>query len=276
MLTKADIAAIAGLAKIPVDTLQAAIDAKEESAITLPAGLESYLPTELKTLKDNEYNSGKVKGIEMLVKDTKEAMKLEFTGKTIDGLIKAAQDKALADAGKTVTEKEKELNDRITTLQGTVTEITGKLTMAESRASEMSLNGELWKHIPQPVEGGVNLGNDAIITLMKADGYSWKNEGGQVSTYLNGALVQDKLSNAKPAKEIFPEYMKSKGLITDKVDNTPGGRGGKGAAGGGGKAMKLSELKEEFVSAGKSLNGAEFNDAVTKARADNKDFDLHS
>jgi hypothetical protein len=274
MLKKAQIALIASLAKIPVETLQAAIDAKEEQEITIAEGLTSLSPDEITTLGKNKYEEGKTAGSEMIVKDYAKTQGLDYKGNKLDGLIKAAQEKALTDAGKSLTDKEKEFNERIATLQGTVTEYTGKLTAAEARAAEMQLNGELWKHIPAIGEDGVKIGNDAIINLMKAEGYSFKQENGKTSVYRDGQLQQDKLSNPLPLKDVFTGFMKEKNILTE-AGAPPAGRGGKNSVGTG-KATKLSELSEQFTAAGKSLNGAEFNQAVRKAREENKEFDMNA
>jgi hypothetical protein len=274
MLKKAQIAVIAALAKIPVETLQAAIDAKEETEITIAEGLTSLSPDEITTLGKNKYEEGKTAGSEMIVKDYAKTQGLDYKGNKLDGLIKSAQEKALADAGKSLTDKEKEFNERIATLQGTVTEYTGKLTAAEARAAEMQLNGELWKHIPAIGEDGVKIGNDAIINLMKGEGYSFKVENGKTAAYKDGQLQQDKLSNPLPLKDVFTGFMKDKNILTE-AGTPPAGRGGKTSAVTG-KATKLSELSEQFTAAGKSLNGAEFNQAVRKAREENKEFDMNA
>lgn len=277
MLTKADIATIAALAKIPVETIQAAIDAKEETPLTIPEKLSTFTEAEVTTLKNNEYKRGKEVGPEMLVKDTAKAMGLDYTGNKLDGLIEAANKKALADAGKTTTEKENELTARIATLQGTVSEITTKLTESQSRMAEMQLTGDLSRHIPAIPDGGVKLSHNAILGLMKGEGYTFKTEEGVQKAYLNGQLVQDKIGNARPVGDVFTDFMKAQNILTEaKQGPAPAGRGGKTPAPAGGKWSKLSELRASFEAEGKSIQGEEFNKAVREAKAANKDFDFNA
>src|SRR5687768_10289666 len=119
-LKKEDIAKLANLAKIPVADLEKAITETGEIALTVPDGVQSFLEPELATLKKNTYDSAKTAGVEMAVKEAREKLGLDFTGKTIDGLVDAATKKAVADAGQNPDARVKELQTKVDNLQTTV------------------------------------------------------------------------------------------------------------------------------------------------------------
>lgn len=268
-LKKETLQKIATLAKVKVEDLETAIKDEKEVDLTIQDKLTAFSEEEVQTLKSNEYKSGKEAGVEMAVKDAREKLGLKFEGKTIDGLVEAATKKALDDAKVTPDEKVKELEGKVTTLQGTVKEYETKLAEKDTEVSGIKLNSELYKHIPQPGENGPALGADDVIQLMKLNGYEFKQENGAVVTYKGGKALTDKISNNLPINDVVTGFLKEKKLIVE--DGTPGGRGG-GDKTPAGKAGKLSELKKQFSDQGKSLLGEEFSQAVAQASKDNKDF----
>lgn len=272
-LKKETLQKIAALTKVKVEDLETAINDEKEVDLTIQDKLNVFTEEEVTTLKKNEYNSGKTAGVEIAVKDTREKLGLKFEGKTIDGLVEAATKKALDDAKIAPDEKVKELEGKVTNLQGTVKEYETKLAEKESEVSGIRLNSELYKHIPQPGESGPALGADEVIQLMKANGYEFKQENGAVITYKGGKPVTDKLSNNQPINEVVTGFLKEKKLITE--EGTPGGRGG-GDKTPAGKAGKLSELKKQFTDQGKSLLGDEFRQSVAQAQKDNAEFDMNA
>lgn len=268
MLKKEQLDALAKLTGI--DNLAAAITDEKEVEITVPEGAV-YSDDNLNTLKANEYKRGQTAGVEIAVKDFKQKTGLDFQGKTIDGLAKAIEEKTLADAKIEPEKKVKELQDKLATVQATATELQTKLADKDKEVASVKLHTELVKHVP----AGTLLEPDEVVTLMKAKGYEFKAEDGKVVAYLNGHPVQDKLANATPVADVIKGFATEKKLIATKAE-PPGGRGGKSdpPGGKGGTYAKASEIKAEFEAAGKSLQGQEFMDAVQKARAANKEFEI--
>ncbi len=265
-----DIKKLAELAKIKPEDLTAAITAEAETDINVPADLHVYSEAEVTQLKNNEYKNGKEKGVEMAVKDTKEKLGLDFTGKTIDGLVDAAQKKAIADAKMDPDKKVTELTEKITNLQNTVAEQEKKLAEKETEVSGVRVNSEVFKHIPAFGENAPALGQEEVLQLMKANGYDFKLENGKVVAIKDGKSILDKVSNPVEIKDVVTGFLKEKKLITSDPE-VPGGRGG-GSGGGPAKYATLSELKKSFNDSGKSLLGQEFSEAVSKAAKDNPDF----
>jgi hypothetical protein len=271
---KADITKMAAILKIKETDFIAAAEAKEEVDIVIADDLETMTKTELTTLKANEYKSGKTAGVEMTVKEVKEKHELEFTGKTIDGLLEAYGKKVIADAGIEPTKKVTELEGKIKTLQTTVTEQEKKIAEKDTEVEKISTKSELYKHIPLPAEDGPALSQDNIVSLMVAEGYEFKREGGVLIPYKDGKQLQDKLSNAREVKDVISDFLTEKKFVKGEAE-TPTGRGA-GDKKPGPKAGKLSELKKQFQADGKSMLGEEFKAAVDKAVADNKEFDMNS
>lgn len=274
MLKKETLTKIASLLKVKEDDLTKAITDAAEVDITIDEKIATYSEEELNTLKSNEYKKGKTAGVEMEIKDAKEKHGLDFTGKTIEGLLEAKAKKVIADAKIEPNTKVTELEGKVSTLQNTVKEYETKLTEKDAEVTGVKINGELYKHIPAPGEKGPVLGADEIISLMKANGYEFKYENGNTVPYKAGKVLTDKLSEPLKPKDVIDGFLKEKKLIAEtKVID---GRGGGDKGGGNGGYGKLSELKAKFKADGKSELGEEFNQAVRDAVKADATFDLQS
>ncbi len=272
-LKKETIAELAKRIGLKSDELETAIKAEGEVDISIDAEITVLDKTELQTLKNNEYNNGKANGVEMAVKTTKEKLGLDFTGKTVDGLVEAASKKALADAKLEPNEQVKELQTKLQTVQTTATEYETKLQAKENELSSLHINFELGSHIPSLGDNGPSLGNQEIIGLMKSNGYEFKkNDKGVLVATKAGVEVVDKLSNAVPLKDVITGFMTEKKLLQPEQQN--GGRGGGNA--GPSNGAKLSDIKATFKASGKSELGEEFKAAVADAVKANPDFDMNN
>ncbi len=273
-LKKEAIEAIAKLAKIKADDLQAAIADEKEVDLSIPENLTTLSEDEISTLKKNEYKNGKESGVEMAVKEVKQELNLDFQGKSVKGLVEAATKKAIEDAKIPANEKVAELQKKVETLQATVQDQDKKLAEKDTEVAGVKLKSELFKHIP----AGASLENEEVIELMKLKGYGFEMKDGKVIATLNGEAIADKLSNAIPVKDIMTDFLKEKKLLADDGSGGNGDPQGRGAGSGKPpvKFTKLSEIKAKFQAEGKSTLGVEFNEAVQKAVADNKEFDMQS
>jgi hypothetical protein len=274
-LKKEDITKLATLAKITVAELEKAIADAVEIAIPIPDKLTVFTEDEVNTLQKNKYDAGRVAGVEIAVKEAREKLGLDFTGKTIDGLVDAASKKALADAGKNPDAQVKEMQTKVDNLQKTVQDYELKIADKDSALSGLRDTYELGKHVIGPKEGGPSYSNDEIIQIMKMNGYDFKrNDKGVLEPYKNGEKLLDKISNPVPVGEVIKGFQKERKYIGDDED-TPGGRGKKDQSGGG-KMTKQSELKAKFQAEGKSLNGEEYSKAVEQAVTADPNFDMNA
>ena len=272
MLTQEVINRLAALAKIKAEDLKAAIDATEEKAVDIDASVVAFNETELSTLKANEYNRGKVTGPEMLIKEAKEKLGLDFTGKTIDNLLDAYSKKVLADAKIEPEKKVKDLEEKLSTAQATANDFKTKLEQKEQEVSKIKDMTEIAKFIPAFGDNAPALGHDEVITLMQANGYNYqRNDAGKLVFMKDGKELTDNLGNAVDPSVAITGFLKEKKLIVDAP--APGGRGA-GNNTPPAAFTKLSEIKKHFTDQGKSLMGQEFMAEVEKARAANADFKL--
>jgi hypothetical protein len=271
MLKKETLQQIAKLLRLREADLEAAIADEKEVDFPVDTNLHVFTETEVTTLKNNEYKNGKDKGVEMVVKETKEKLGLEFQGKTIDGLIGAATKKALEDAKIEPEKQVKELQEKLTTVQSSYKQLELQVAEKDNEVSNVKIKNEVFKYIPAFGEDAPQFDQEDIYSMMKLKGYEFKNESGKTVAYKDGKQVLDKVSEPVAVKDVVNSFLMEKKLITE--DRQPAGRGG-----GNGKPTTkftaLSELKKNFTDQGKSLNGQEFMQAVEKATKDNPEFAL--
>jgi len=274
MLKKETIEKIASILKIKAADLDAAIKNEQDMDLLINDKLASYTEDEIQQLKNNEYKSGKEKGVEIAVKEAKEKYNLEFSGKTIDGLVEHAKKSALDEAKVKPDQRVDDLEGKVKSLQQTVLDYEQKMSEKEMEVTNVKINGELLKYIPSLGEGSPSLGADDIIQLMKGNGYDFKLENGSIVPYKDGKQLQDHLSNARIAKDVISDFVKEKKLIPEQ-SSIPSGRGGSD-----GKPVtqftKISELKKSYEDQGKSALGVEFRQAVENAVKNNPEFDLNN
>lgn len=274
MALKAEaVAKIATLLKITPEALGAALKDENEVDVELPDGISTFTETELDTLKKNEYKAGKEKGVEMAVKETKDELGLEFTGKSIKGLAEAAAKKALEDAKVAPDQKVAELQEKLTNAQKTIQDQSKQLQEKDTEVTTTKIHTEIYKHIPDLGEGG--LSKDDVIFLMERNGIEPKLEDGKTVFYKDGKLMMNNLSEALPVADVVKTFVAEKKLVAEGGEQIIEGRGhknGKVTL----KPTKLSELKEQFTKDGKSLLGEEFQKAYSQAVADNPEFDLQN
>jgi hypothetical protein len=275
MLKKDALQRIAALAKIDVATLEAAIKDDKEVDVAIDDKITAYTADEIETLGKNKYDSGKKAGEEMSVDAVKKDLGLTFTGKTVKGLVEAATKKAVDDAKIEPDEKVRQLSTENETLRNSVKEFESKLTAKDSEIETIVTTTEIGKHMPKFGDNSPALNQDEFITLMKANGYEFKREGNVVATYKDGKRIDDKLAQPEKIETVVAAFAKEKKFVSD-VPAVPAGGRGHGNNAPAASATKLSDLKAQFVSQGKSLNGDDFRAAVNAAAAANKEFDMSS
>lgn len=277
-LKKEALSRIASILKIKEADLEAAIKDEKEVDVAIDEKIQTYTEDELSTLKNNEYTKGKTAGVEIAVKEAKEELKLDFTGKTIKGLIDASNKKALEDAKIEPEKKVQEIQEKLATVQKNYQDLEQKVAEKEQEVRKVKRATILEKSVPALGEDGPVLDPSDIIGMMESKGYEFvEDASGNIVPKKDGKALEDKLGNALPVKDVITGFMKERKYISDG-DDGKGGRGGSG--GGGGKApaafSKLSELKKHFEESGKSLLGEEFLNTAKKLKETNVDFDMNA
>ena len=273
MLKAEQIKQIATLLKVDESKLAEAIKSEKEEAVELPSGLQTVTEEDLTRIKNTEYNNGKEKGLEMKVKEVKEKLGLEFQGKTIEGLLEAANKKALADAQIEPDKKVKELQKDLDILRTANETLTKQVSEKDKAVNQAKIDREIFKHIPQFGESGPALTQEEFIQFMRLNGYVFKYEGNDLVAVKGEDIVKDNVAKPIPVKDVIANFAKEKKLISEeKVIGGRGGNDGKSAA----TFLKYSELKAHYIAQGKSVNGEEFMNHVSKLKEANPEFDLNS
>lgn len=266
MLKKETLSALSKL--LGIDNLAEAIADEKEVDIEIPTA-ELYSPEDIEKLKTNEYKRGGQAAVEIAVKDFKTKSGLDFTGKSLEGLIEAASKKALEEAKVEPAKKVTELEEKLKTVTATANEYKSQLDGKEQEIARVKLHTDLVKNVPQ----GTLLEADEVVTLMQAKGYEFKTESGKLVAYKDGAIVADKLAEPVAVADVIKGFAVEKKLIVQEGGD-PGGRGGGNRQPAGGAFSKASELAKKFKDEGKSLMGQEFADALRVAAEANKEFEL--
>lgn len=257
--------------KLDKEKFTAAITGADEVDFELPA-LSVFTPDELKIRDENirkeRYSEGKAAGSEITIKEFKEKFGITIEGKDLAAVTEACKNKILEEAkiepNKQLQEKEKMIEG----LRTTVNALTGEKTTLENSIKSMRIESSALTEIPEGI-----IGKNEVLGLMKINGYSIEDENGAIILKLNGETVRNNLQSPESLKNIATAFMTERNLI---VTDTGGkqGRGGKSdkPGGTGGNPKNIAELREQFESEGKSLNGQEFSARCMELSKDNPDF----
>lgn len=270
MLTTEQKNQIAKLLRIDAAKLNEALTSTEEVTLELPEGIQTVTEEELTRVKNAEYNSGKTKGVEMAVKETREKLGLESQSKTIEGLIEAAAKKALADAQIEPSKKVEELQKDNSILRQQIDTLNSTIADKDNAVVQAKVDRELFKEVPQ-FENGMEA--DDFIQYARVKGYDFKLEENKLVAYKNGEPVKSNLAEPIPVKDVLTSFAKDMKFITDTP--APSGRG-EGDRKPTATFSKLSELTASFKEQGKSTQGKEFMDKVREVQKQNPEFDVNS
>jgi hypothetical protein len=282
MLKQEHIASIAKLLKLDATTLTAAIEAKEETDVAIPEGLTALTAAELasrdKTIKATGYTEGKSAGLEVFVKDKKEALGLDFEGKDPETFVTKLQEKVLADAKIAPNDKIAEKERTIAKLQENITTLTKDKEAIAAAKQQVELTNKVTRLIPS-TQLAVEMEPEEVISSMSLRGYSFESDNGNLIVKKGGEIVSDPTS-LKPldAKEVVTGYLKERKWLAGEQQQQQQreGRAGGNSSGKGGTPTKYSEAEAAWKAEGKSANGVEFTRHIEGLAAANKEFDYNS
>jgi hypothetical protein len=231
-------------------------------------GISTFSDEELQTLKSNSYKDGKKAGVEMDVDDMKKELGLDFQGKTVKGLVEALKKKVLDDAKIEPEQRVKELSKDLDTLRKENERLSQTLAEQKTEALRAKTDRELFKEVPE-----TTLSASDLVDFARLKGYDFRlNEEGKIVPYKNGEPLKDKTANPLGAKDVLSEFAKEFKLLKPE-EVIPEGRGG-GDKKPLARPASISELKQQFLEQGKSVNGDEFRQAYQAAAKDNPDFKM--
>jgi len=262
-IKKDDLASIEKAMKIEEGTLQTAIDNDEEVEVKLTEDLVIFTKEEDETRLNNIRAESKTAGLEMGIKEKRNELDLKFEGKTLDNLLEAsnknAVDQALADAKIEPDKKIIELEGDKTKLQGTITELTDKVTGLEGNikktGEQAQIDTTLLSHIPE----NTTIPKGDIMLLFKSKHQVSLTSEGVMEISKDGEILKDDTRNPLLAKDVVTQF-------SDTFIKKPeGGAGGDddpagGAGGEGSMEAFIEEMKEKEIPA----NSMKFNEELQK------------
>jgi len=245
MISKQDIIKLGK--KLGVD-LSEQVDAEEEVSIEIPE-VVVLTPEGKKKLEKEKYEEGKTTGVEIAVKEVKQAKGLDFKGKGLEDLVSHLEAKTGDDG-------------RLKKLQDNLTAAEQRALAAEQRAEMIEIETEALNAIPQEYAG---LSKKELKALAAANGLELKKEDGKLVPYRNGQRVrdertQDDLDAATVYKSFF-EVEKKLSVPTQSEPPAPRGRGGDNKPPTGSKIVtKRSEIEKAWKESNpdKSIMGQDY------------------
>ncbi len=256
--------------KYKISGLTAAFEAEEVTGVALPERVNILSDDDLQRVKDDEYSKGKTSGVEMAVKDFKTEHGLEFQGKTLRGLVEAAQAKAVKDANIAPDERVSALQNDLVSVRREYAALEEKLAEGEAVVSRANTRLQIFKAVPSLGEGAMSM--DKVLTLMEADGYSFSAENGHLTPMLNGEPLKDGVANVLPVEDVIREYAQTNNIVPAQ-QQLKQGRGGTDTPPAP-VFTRRSEIDAHFKAHGKNTQGKAYMDAIREA-AKTEGFDMN-
>lgn len=273
MLSQKTIDRLANLVRIEPEELRAAIISPHEADLAIDDSLKPITRDQIEATRKAEYQKGKDTGVEMAVRAAKNRLNLDFPGRSLSALVEAAQEKALADSRRQPETIVADLQARIGSLEKLVEERKAAVTAKEAEIAREKIIGEISVARHESGALGPLLSPEEILDLMAVNGYEFKVDGAQVTPHKDGEPMRDDFSAPLQTRDVISHFLQEKRLMP--AEPVPVGRGGRGSISVV-RMTRLSELKAHFERQGKHINGAEFAEALDRARSEYSDFDMES
>lgn len=246
MISKASILAMAAAIGMDKKAVEAAYDAADDTEVEVPKDIV-VLTTEGKSkLEREKYEDGKTAGVELAVKEYKQANNLKFTGKDITSLADAIR-------------AEGDVDGKVKRLQANLSEQEAKYGELQAKFDAMGTRSAVLEAIPHTYGG---LTKSELMAVAEANGYSFKNENGTLATYKNGQRVRnERTQEDMAAGEVLTNFFEKERKMT-VPGAEPEQRRGRGEGGSGVKTgtFKNSDILREFQEKhpGASVNGQDY------------------
>lgn len=264
---------IIGTKKITIPDEEVKKNLEEKKEITMPGELVVREKTEEETFVSNITEQAK-KGVanaalEMAVKDARTKLGLEFTGKSLDNLLTAYEEKVKKEASEAPEEKYTKLEVQYKELKEQNTNLVEKEKTYQKQYSDLQstyeINGLLDGLMPEKI---VIPKEDMKMVLKSKISFEKDETSGAFVAKQNGEVMKNPVTHAP----LTPQDVVKTFFDTNPtyLQGAQGGAGG-GDTGGGGK-MKLSSFMKEQGEKGITPGTQEFVEALT-ALGDNVDMD---
>lgn len=209
---------------------------------------------------ENHKKDARKEGLEIAIKKQREALGLEFQGKTIENLIEAVSKKALEDAKIEPAEQLKKLqtvlSEKENALQNAIKNVQDIEGNFSRYKSEITIDKELDSLIPEKTI----LAKDDIKLLIKNKLVLDIDENGKVVVKDKSGNILKNQTTADPLnpKDAIDDFFRSNPSYIGK----PSGGSGQGDSGSGGKKQTIDEFINEQKEKGIAPNSKQFNDEL--------------
>lgn len=195
MLSKETIGKIAKVINIPEQDIRDAINSESEEILDIP-NLRTYNDETFAELERNlirEGNGhGKIAGQEILIKELKRKLGLEFEGKNPDKFIEHFKNKIIEESSATPNAKIKELeNDLKVMREETIPFLKKEKEQLSGQIQTIKLEKTLQKHLPENLPAGLTK-DDALILLK--NNYEFEIDEGREVVKKNGEILKNPLT----------------------------------------------------------------------------------
>lgn len=229
----------------------------DQQEIVIDGDFTIRTPEEEDSFISNHKKEARKEGVEIAVKKTRESLGLDFQGKTIENLVKSAQEKAVADSSI-------EPNEQIDLLRQTLKDKDTALSNAINRSDEISkdftkyknqnkIDNDISKYLPD----NIIIPKDDMMMLLKNKTTFHVEEGNVISLDANGKKRSNP-TTAEPltSKEVVDDFFREN---PQYLGTSQGNQSGKDSNGYKEDKQSLDDFIKEQQDAGVQLNSEEFN-----------------
>lgn len=278
MLKKETIAQIAKLLKVDEAAFTTALTAAEEADVAIPEGVVTFTTEEL-TSRDKAnvkkgYDNGSEASVEMLIKEQKRTLGLEFEGKDPDKFVEALKAKVLADAKVEPSAALQEKETIITGLRANLQKLETEKNEVLSNVAKIKVESTVARAIPADLIAGVEA--DEVLLTMRHKGYEFEEKDGQIVAKKAGEVIADNALRPLPIQDVIKGYVTERGWLDTGAGGGKEGRGGTHSKPGTGVPSRLSEAEAAWKASGKNTGTADFQAHIEGVMKENPNFDINS
>jgi hypothetical protein len=236
---------------LPEGTLKTAIESTDSVSIDLslaPKYTEDEHTQRVENLKPKFYQQG----IDFAIKEQKEKLGLDFTGKGIDSFITAFKEKVVKEVGATPDEKAKEYESTIAKLRQNLTEQETTFNTFKQQIEAEKTNQKIESDILKAINIETSIPKEDVLTIFKSK-HQIEIEDGKVLVKKNGEVLKDE-------KTLSPLELSSivSSFASEYAKTPQGGRGGQHEPPTA-KSGSIESFIERMDKEGINQGSAEFN-----------------
>jgi hypothetical protein len=258
--------------------IDALINDTEEKDVAPMEGVKIYTPEEYTTLETNLKDAGKggytKAGKEILIKELKEKIGLEFDGKDPDLFIEKAKEHFIAEAKIPANEAKQQWEKDKGILQTQITDWKTKYESEVGASAAAKLDATLLAKFPANRSKG--LSDEDRLLLLKSK-MEVKSEDGKQVVYYKGEKLQDNLTNPLNIDTAITHVFTAEKWLEEGKGGA-GGRGGNnnnaGGAGGNGVFKTLRDVNEHIEKNNWHPGSQQATQFMQQVMKDNPQLDL--